>query len=96
MYKVNHPNEAPVIKMDLKDEPAVYLIIEEESDGKPWYHDIKFFLQSQEYPAGASKANRKTSQRLGSIVFLNIDVFYKRNYNMVLLRCVNKHTLIWS
>lgn len=41
VYKVNHPNEAPVIKMDLKYEPSICLIAEEESNGKPWYHDIK-------------------------------------------------------
>lgn len=52
MYKVNYPNEALVIKMDLRDEPASYFRVEEESDGEPWYNDIKCFLHKQEYPAG--------------------------------------------
>jgi len=31
-----------------------------EIDGKPWYYDIKNFVQNQEYPAGASKMDKKT------------------------------------
>ena len=64
---------------------------EEVADEKPWYHDIKHFLQTQEYPIGASKKDRNTLRRLAGSFFLNGNVLYKRNYDMVLLRCMDRH-----
>ena len=61
------------------------------SDEKPWYHDIKHFLPTQEYPAGASNKDRNTLRRLTGSFFINEDVLYKRNDDMVLLRCVDRH-----
>ena len=64
---------------------------EEVVDDKPWFHDIKCFLQSQEYPLGASNKDMKTLRRLSGNFFLNRDILYKRNFDMVFLRCVDKH-----
>ena len=64
---------------------------EEVADEKPWYYDIKHFLQTQEYPIGASNKDRKTLRRLAGSFFLSENVLYKRNYDMVLLRCVDRH-----
>ncbi|XP_050877292.1 uncharacterized protein LOC127081045 [Lathyrus oleraceus] len=47
MYQVIFRNEAPVIRTERRDEPAYYQLIEEETDGKPWFHDIKRYLLSQ-------------------------------------------------
>src|ERR1051325_3319104 len=58
---------------------------------KPWFHDIKRFLQTQECPLWAYHKDMKTLRRLSGIFFLNGDVLYKRNFDMVLLRCMNKH-----
>ncbi|WJX13070.1 hypothetical protein P8452_03505 [Trifolium repens] len=91
MYKVKFHNEAPLIKVERRDEPAFCLSIKEASDGKPWYHDIKVYLKHQEYPANISNRDKKTLSRLSAKFFLNGDVLYKRNHNMVLLRCVDKH-----
>ena len=91
MYKVKFHNEAPLIKVERRDEPAFCLSIEEASDGKPWYHDIKVYLENQEYPANISNRDKKTLRRLATKFFLNGDVLYKRNHDMVLLRCVDKH-----
>ncbi|WJX28344.1 hypothetical protein P8452_17080 [Trifolium repens] len=90
MYKVKFHNEAPLIKVERRDEPAFCSSIEEASDGKPWYHDIKVYLKSQEYPANISNRDKKTLRRLSAKFFLNGDVLYKRNHDMVLLRCVDK------
>jgi transposase InsO family protein len=59
-------------------------------DEKPWYYDIKNFLQRQEYPLGASNGDKKTLRRLASGFFLDGELLYKRNHDLVLLRCVNR------
>ena len=64
---------------------------EETSYEKPWYYDIKHFLQTQEYLVGASNKDRKTLRRLACRFFLNEDVLYKRNYDIVLLKFVDRH-----
>ncbi|PNX95908.1 hypothetical protein L195_g019106 [Trifolium pratense] len=90
MYKVNFHNEAPLIKVDYKYEPTVYTVIADGCDSKPWFYDIKRYLERQEYPENASTNDRKTLRRLASQFFLNGEVLYKRNHDMVLLRCVDR------
>ena len=63
--------------------------IEEEVDGKPWYFDIKRYLQSREYPDSASENDKRMLRRLAFSFILDSDVLYKRNHDMMLLRCVN-------
>lgn len=77
--------------MDLRDKQEVYFIAEEESEGKPWWCDIKCFLKKQEYPAGVSNVDRKTLWILASKFFINGYVLYKINYDMVFLRYVDRH-----
>ncbi|XP_050918615.1 uncharacterized protein LOC127136053 [Lathyrus oleraceus] len=55
MINVNHWIDVPKINVLRLDRPAHVFAMEEVSDDKPWYHDIKCYLQSQEYPHGASK-----------------------------------------
>src|SRR4051812_8053082 len=90
MYKVNFHNEEPQITIRRLDRPAHVFVVEEATDEKPWYFDIKHFLQTQEYPLGASNKDKKTLRRLVGIFFINVDVLYKRNYDIVLLRCVDR------
>ena len=61
----------PHIIMWCLDRPAHVFATEETSDEKPWYYDIKHFLQTQEYPVGALKKDRKTLRRLAGSFFLN-------------------------
>ena len=63
--------------------------MEEERDSKPWYFDIKRFVESKEYPPGASDNDKRTLRRLAADFFMSGSILYKRNHNMVLLRCVN-------
>ncbi|GAU51864.1 hypothetical protein TSUD_416480, partial [Trifolium subterraneum] len=90
MYKVRFWNEAPIITVERKDEPVVCTVAEEEHDDKPWFYDIKRYLEKQEYPENASATDKKYLRRLASQFFLSGEVLYKRNYDMVLLRCVDK------
>ena len=91
MYQVNHRNKVPLICIKHLERPAHVFAAEEVVDDKPWFHGIKCFLKSQEYPPRASNKDKKTLRRLASNFFLNRDVLYKRNLDMVFLRCVDKH-----
>ncbi|CAJ2652969.1 unnamed protein product [Trifolium pratense] len=71
MYRVNRRNETPTIGIRCLERPAYVFATEEVVDNKPWFHDIKMFLQKQEYPPGASNKDRKTLRRLSSGFFLN-------------------------
>jgi len=63
--------------------------VEEEWDGKPWYFDIKRYVESKEYPPEASDNDKRTLKRLAAGFFMSGNILYKRNHDMVLLRCVN-------
>jgi len=63
--------------------------VEEERDGKPWYFDIKRYVESKEYPLEASNNDKRPLRRLAADFFLSRSILYKRNHDMVLLRCVN-------
>lgn len=90
MFKVKWKNEAPLIHIDYLDEPAYCLAVEDKSYGHPWFYDIMKYLESQEYPKNASITHKKYLRKLSDKLFLSGGVLYKRNYDSVLLRCVNK------
>ncbi|KAI5425580.1 hypothetical protein KIW84_031405 [Lathyrus oleraceus] len=91
MIVVKYWNEVPNISVMHVDRPTHVFVIDEIKDEKPWYYDIKSFLQSQIYPPGASLKDKKTLRRLAGNFYLNGDVLYKRNFDMVLLKCVDRH-----
>jgi transposase InsO family protein len=91
MFQVRFLNEAPLITIERKIASAYCLLVEEEIDEKRWFYDIKNYLQNQEYPVNATTLDKKTLRWLASKFFLSNEVLYKRNYDMVLLRCVDRH-----
>jgi hypothetical protein len=52
MIKVNHPKMVPLISVKFLDRPAYMFAAEAVFDDKLWFHDIKVFLQTQEYLPG--------------------------------------------
>lgn len=50
MFKIQWRNQASSINVELLDDAAYCLAVEEESDGKPWFYDIKRYVEKQEYP----------------------------------------------
>ncbi|RDX62138.1 Retrovirus-related Pol polyprotein, partial [Mucuna pruriens] len=54
----------------------------------PWFHDIKTYLNKGIYPLNATENDKRTLRRLASGFFLDGDILYKRNADMLLLRCV--------
>ncbi|XP_050919867.1 uncharacterized protein LOC127137453 [Lathyrus oleraceus] len=91
MLKVKWKNEAPFIHIDHLEESAHCLAIEAGPDDKPWFYEIKTFLEKRQYPEGISITDKKALRRLSSKFFLNGDVLYKRSYDSVLLRCMDRH-----
>src|SRR4051812_49864174 len=47
-----------------RSRPTYVFATEAVIDDKPWFHDIKRFLQTQEYPLGAAIKDKKTLRRL--------------------------------
>ncbi|XP_050896336.1 uncharacterized protein LOC127103090 [Lathyrus oleraceus] len=91
MFKDKWKNETPAIHIDNLDELAHCRAIKADPDDKPWFYDIKTFMEKQQYPEGISIIDKKALRRLSSKFFLNGDVLYNRNYDSVLLRCVDRH-----
>ncbi|XP_050889408.1 uncharacterized protein LOC127094644 [Lathyrus oleraceus] len=59
MFKVKWKNEAPSIQTDHLDEPAHCLAVEVDPDDKPWFYDIKTFMEKHQYPEGISITDKK-------------------------------------
>ena len=91
MFKVKWDNEAPRIIIWKLDEPAYCCDLETELvTEKPWYHEVKRYLEAQEYPEGASVNDKKFLRRFAAKFFLSNGILYKRNHDLTLLRCMDK------
>ncbi|XP_059302205.1 uncharacterized protein LOC132054169 [Lycium ferocissimum] len=88
---IQHPESAHIDPLEntLKEEQAHCSCVEVEPDGRPWYVDIKTYLEKGEYPPESSANQRKTIRRLTNGFFLNKEVLYKRTPDLGLLRCVD-------
>ena len=96
MFKVSYLNNAPNIRILHYKEPAhVFpvhcLTTKDVTDEKPWYFNIKRYLEKQEYPEGAKIYDKWTLRRLASKFLLSGDILYKINYDSVLLTCVDRY-----
>ncbi|XP_004515691.1 uncharacterized protein [Cicer arietinum] len=49
MFQIIRNDEIPPIKMESRDHPTYCHIVEEETDEKLWYYDIKHYLINREY-----------------------------------------------
>ena len=74
------------------EQPAHCMTIEEADpvEELPWYHDIKVFLKSSSPPPGTSATDRKTLAHLALKYVIGTGHLYRRSYNQMLLRCVDK------
>jgi len=55
-----------MIRIKSHEHPTYCSFIEEESDDKPWYFDIKRYLKSKEYPEGAFENDKGMLRRLAA------------------------------
>jgi len=89
MFELNQEGELQAIKMKSHEHPFYCHFITEELDSKPWYFDIKQYIKDHEYPETTTENDKQKLRRLVANFMLNGDMLYKRNLDMVLLRCVN-------
>ena len=89
MFKVKWDNEAPMITIERFDEPAHCYELGTNEE-KPWYHEVKRYLEAQKYPEGASINDREFLRRFSAKFFLSNETLYKCNHDSNLLRCMDK------
>jgi len=77
MFVISQKEELSMIKMQSHENPVYCNFIEEEVDGKPWYFDVKRYLQNSEYPDSVSENNKRMLRRLASSFILDGDLLYK-------------------
>ncbi|XP_070034377.1 uncharacterized protein [Nicotiana tomentosiformis] len=83
------------LEIQVRNQHGYYNTIEAEPDGEPWYHDIKRFLKTREYPEHAKGDQKRTIRRLADGFFLNGEILYKRTPYLNLLRCVDATEAEW-
>ncbi|XP_070007974.1 uncharacterized protein [Nicotiana sylvestris] len=59
-------NFIDLIPMRILNQSAYYAHVEEEANGKPWFHDIKEYLAKGEYPEHANPTQKCTFWRLSN------------------------------
>ncbi|XP_070002380.1 uncharacterized protein [Nicotiana sylvestris] len=60
-----------LLEIQIRERHGYSNTIEVEPDVQPWYHDIKRFLKTKEYPEQASGDQKRTIRRLASAFFLS-------------------------
>ncbi|XP_070024956.1 uncharacterized protein [Nicotiana sylvestris] len=88
---IQHPDKN-FIDPDLvriHNQPAYCAYVEEEIDGKPWFHDMKEYLARGEYPEQANYTQKCTLRRLSNHFFQSGGTLYRRTPDLELLRCVD-------
>ncbi|XP_033510094.2 uncharacterized protein [Nicotiana tomentosiformis] len=70
---IMHPEKKYIdpIELEIMDEHAYRFHVNEELDGKPWYHDIRRFLATREYTENSTNIQKRALKRLGNHFFLN-------------------------
>ena len=90
-------DEARLIVLEQKEEPAYYMTIvedEEKSGEGEWYSDILQYLKDGTYPPSADKNDQLTIQRLSTNYIICGERLFRRSYDGIHLLCVTtrKHS----
>ncbi|PKI65580.1 hypothetical protein CRG98_014080, partial [Punica granatum] len=84
MASVSEGNIIEPLEIEVAKGPAHCIAIE-ASEAKPWYEDIRNFLQTGQYPSFADRRDRKTLRRLAMHYFLSGEILYRRSFDSTLL-----------
>ncbi|PKI49799.1 hypothetical protein CRG98_029808 [Punica granatum] len=90
MASISEGNVVEPLEIEVARRPAHCNAIE-ASEAKPWYEDIKNFLQTGHYPPFADRRDRNTLRRLAMHYFLSGEILYRRSFDSTLLRCIDEH-----
>ncbi|XP_070022646.1 uncharacterized protein [Nicotiana sylvestris] len=87
---IQHPDKNYIdpIPVKIHNHPAYCAHVEEETDGKPRFHNIKEYLSKGEYPEHANHTQKRTFRRLFNHFFHRRGNLYRRTPDLGLLRCV--------
>ncbi|XP_055826267.1 uncharacterized protein LOC129894599 [Solanum dulcamara] len=77
------------VEIYLKEQPVHCSHVEAEPDGRPWYFDIKWYLETGTYPDNAIFNQKKAIYRMVNNFFPSGETLYRRTLDMGLLRCVD-------
>ncbi|XP_070014967.1 uncharacterized protein [Nicotiana sylvestris] len=85
---IQHPDKNFIdpIQVKIYDQPAYYAHVEEELDGKPWFHNVKEYLAKGEYLEFANPIQKHTLRRLSNNFFHSEGILYRRTPDLGLLR----------
>ncbi|XP_070020254.1 uncharacterized protein [Nicotiana sylvestris] len=88
---IEHPYKNFIYRIPVKiyDQPAYCAHVDEESNGKPWFHDIKEYLARGEYPELANTTQKRILRRLSNNFFHSGGILYRRTPDLGLLRYVD-------
>ena len=95
LIKLTEGDDMRPLRIETQDIPVYCVCVEEcmnvkaEIDNRPWYYDIKRFVQSREYPQQATENEKKYISRMAFQFFLNGKIMYKRTHDATLLRYVD-------
>ncbi|XP_070022374.1 uncharacterized protein [Nicotiana sylvestris] len=86
-----HPDKKFIdpIPVRIHNQLAYCAHVKEETDRKPWFHDIKEYLVKGEYPERANHTQKCTLRRLSNHLFQRRGTLYRRTPDLGLLRCVD-------
>jgi hypothetical protein len=56
-----------------------------------WYRDIIFYLRSGQFPVTMNPKERRTLKMKAIQYVLIVDILFRRNYDGILLRCVDEN-----
>ncbi|XP_070018017.1 uncharacterized protein [Nicotiana sylvestris] len=88
---LQHPDKNfidPII-VKIHNQPAYCAHVEEETDRKSWFHDIKEYLAGGEYSEQANHIQKCTLRRLPNHFFQSGGTLYRRTPDLGLLRYVD-------
>nr|XP_033509404.1 uncharacterized protein LOC117274271 [Nicotiana tomentosiformis] len=88
---IQHPDKNYIdsIKVQIRDQHPYCFHVDEEPDGKLWYHDNQKFLAIREYLENATNGKTRALMRLENHFFLNGVILYRMTPDLGLLICVH-------
>ncbi|XP_055830810.1 uncharacterized protein LOC129899825 [Solanum dulcamara] len=88
---IKHPDTSYIdpVEIYLKEQPAHCSHVKAEPDGRPWYFDIKRYLETGTYPDNTTFNQKKAIRRMANNFFPSRETLYRRTPDMVLLKCVD-------